>query len=231
MRRAIIVEDPVTKEEYIVAREPYWKLVQSIICDCVGPDRGVSQFEQEAGLGASYLSKCLHGKREKHLPFEVMHAMLEYAAPGCDVTIEGLAAANGLVPMSAVLKVLQAALPGYKDVIDLRRKEYQNQENVRFPVPDLDDFDRFLDNLATFVHETDVPPEVMLRAEELFDQRMFVLSLEKWRCHLGADEKTASAVQKGFLEGRSDAQEVFPRPLSDKYKKVVLETLKTMGVI
>lgn len=200
---------------YIKVKKPDWNLVGSIILDCVGAGRNISGFERECGFGKGFFSKILLGRRTEAMSTENMSRILSKADANCHVTIDSFAAANGLIPIAAAEKLLDSLKPAYKDVPDYRCLEYRDAEFVNYPVPDVGDFDRFAGNLALFIKNYMPDPGLMLRADEIFGDKMLVLSLEKWACHFQSEKMEPSPA----------------KPLAGKYGRVIMDSLGKMGYL
>ena len=145
-----------------------------------------------------------------------MSKILGKADNKCRVSLDGFAAANGLLSISAAERLLDSLKPGYKDVPDYRRVEYKDAEFTKYPIPDVGDFRRFAGNLTAFIESGSADPELILKADDLFEDKMLVLSLEKWHCHFMAEKKRKSG--PAFM-------------LSEKYGKVIRKALGTMGYL
>lgn len=233
MKTYTVVTDDETKKEYLAVGNPDLDLVRSIVNECKGPARKMKPFEEECGVGAGVIYKVVVGRRTGRLTFNLMHRILEHACADCNVTLDGFAAANGLVSIDAISALLEAQKPAYKDVPDFRRREYLDAEVLAHPVAEVKDFERFIDNLSMFVDTYGADTALVKKADEMFKSPMLVLALEKWACHFRADEKAASAVCRNFIENHDDGsmQGFYDESLSHKYSLVILDTLKTMGFL
>ncbi len=210
---------------YFNIKKPDRNLVSSIILDCIGPARNISGFERECGLATGSISKVLHGRTTTPMSLDKMQKILNKADKNCHITMDGFAAANGLLSVKAAERLLESLKPACKDIPDYRRFEYKDAELVRYPVPDVDNFERFTENLSFFVENYAVTRGLMLKADELFEDKMLVLSLEKWRCHFYSE----GMLNTGSVEEDPSKPLVSPKSLADKYGKVILKSLETMG--
>ena len=85
------------KKQYIQFMEPDKKALARLLGECKGPDRTMAQMGEATGLSASMLSRINNGNITKPLQEETLTAIFENRAPGCNVTLEDLYRANGMV--------------------------------------------------------------------------------------------------------------------------------------
>lgn len=85
------------KKQYVQFTEPDKNALARLLGECKGPDRTMAQMGEATGLSASMLSRINKGNITKPLSEDTLTAIFENRAQGCDVTMEDLYRANGMV--------------------------------------------------------------------------------------------------------------------------------------
>ena len=84
-------------KKYIQYSEPDKTTLGKLLGECKGPDRTMAQMGEATGLSPSMLSRILNGNITKPLSEETLQTIFDHKAAGCNVTIEDLFRANGMV--------------------------------------------------------------------------------------------------------------------------------------
>ena len=87
------------RQQYIQYTEPDKKGLARLLGECKGTDRTMAQMGEATGLSPSMLSRILNGNITKPLPGETLQAIFDNRASGCNVTMDDLYRANGMVTL------------------------------------------------------------------------------------------------------------------------------------
>lgn len=108
------------RQQYIQYTEPDKKGLARLLGECKGTDRTMAQMGEATGLSPSMLSRILNGNITKPLPGETLQAIFDNRAPGCNVTMDDLYRANGMVTLEERNRMAHG--------IETRRRVQEQQE-------------------------------------------------------------------------------------------------------
>ena len=108
------------RQQYIQYTEPDKKGLARLLGECKGSDRTMAQMGEATGLSPSMLSRILNGNITKPLPGETLQAIFDNRAPGCNVTMDDLYRANGMVTLEERNRMAHG--------IETRRRVQEQQE-------------------------------------------------------------------------------------------------------
>lgn len=208
--------------EYCVVEKPDLNALYSMTENCRGLRRKC-HFEKEAGLYNGFYTKIKHQKKKGHYLVDDIEKIVTAKDSGSNVTKEAMMAANGMMPMDSLKRMVFVLQPAKKDVQDLRRKEYAKPQYVHcdyYP----DDRERFNDDFAIFCNELTNDQKYSLRKhqEEIFANKALVRMIYKYRKN---KEKEVQAFVDNAL--KTDNSEVLDKKLFlvESYREVILDTI------
>lgn len=180
-------------------------------------------FEEEANL---YKGFCTKIKNKKNGPYllEDIEKIVDAKDSGSNVTKEAMMAANGMLPMESLKRMLFVLQPAKKDVQDLRKREYAKPQYVHcdyYP----DDRDRFNNDFAIFCSGLTNDQKYSLRKhqEEIFADKALVRMIYKYRKH---KEKEVQAFVDNALK-KDDLKTLEKKlHLAENYREVILDTIE-----
>lgn len=206
--------------EYAVAAEPDLQTLFGMMENCRGKRRAV-HFEDDAGLCHSSYHKLKKHKKGITYSSQNLEKMVAARDKNSNVTTEAAFAANGMIPLQKLTRILFALKPEKKDVQDLRKREYAQPQYVHcdyYP----DDRERFLSDLvffAVYLSEPEIQ-SVNSHLEVIFQDKALVRMLYKYHKHK-ADELTA--VKKVLMEKETEVS-----PLASYYFKEIQKQIHNL---
>lgn len=108
------------RKQYIQYAEPDKRALARLLGECKGPDRTMAQMGEATGLSASMLSRINNGNITKPLPEDTLTLIYENRAQGCNVTMDDLYRANGMVTVEERNRMVHG--------VDIRRQIQEQQE-------------------------------------------------------------------------------------------------------
>lgn len=208
---------------YCVVAKPDFPALYEMTEKCRGLRRRYS-FEKEAGIPSGYIHKIKHNIKTGYYRVEDIEKIVKAKAPNCNVTEEDMIAANGMVPMDFLKRILFILQPEKKEVQDLRKKKYTKPQLTScdyYP----DDRNRFNDDFAAFCCELTQRQRTIFRKhqEEIFDDKALVRMLYKYRKH---KEEETQAFVDNFL--KTDNPEALDEKLHliENYHDMILDIIK-----
>ena len=188
--------------EYCVVEKPDLNALYSMTENCRGLRRKC-HFEKEAGLYNGFYTKIKHQKKKGHYLVDDIEKIVTAKDSGSNVTKEAMMAANGMMPMDSLKRMVFVLQPAKKDVQDLRRREYAKPQYVHC--------DYYPDDRERFKHQ-----------EEIFANKALVRMIYKYRKN---KEKEVQAFVDNAL--KTDNSEVLDKKLFlvESYREVILDTI------
>lgn len=208
--------------EYCVVENADLDALYRMSENCRGSRRRC-HFEEEASLYKGFCTNVKRKKKNGHYLVEDIEKIVNAKDSGSNVTKEAMMAANGMIPMDSLKRMLFVLQPAKKDVQDLRRREYAKPQYVHcgyYP----DDRERFNDDFAAFCSGLDNDQKFTLRKhqEEIFANKALVRMIYKYRKN--KEEEVQAFVDNAL---KTDNPEVLDKKLLlvESYREVILDTI------
>lgn len=210
------------EKEILVIAKPQMRRLATLVYECMNGEN-VSAFSKRAGVSAKTTAYIIKNKRRSHVSVDYLWNVYLAAADGCNVSMDQLLAANGMVYLNEAKRILQFLKPEIMDKRDLRRKEARKSEILSC---EDNDFEKFLSDLSEFASSVSATELCFIKqnCKKMFEDKSLVRMLSKYSRQKQFEDLTRFRDNYQHFSGKGAVPDD-PCGLAEEYRAVLQDSI------